>query len=694
VQEGILPTKVRFHLWTQVLLLVTSGLLFVCHADIEEHDIEPRVLESAFSLGYRVVDTDKTASRVGEYSFLGTGTVADITLKDLTSFRRFRFDADYKDRSEYFAEMDFDYRGLFRINATSETFNHHLDHYPERADIYLPGNTSPFIQFTDYNPGDTYSLEVKRDRIKIRGRLPQYPAHINLGYWRMERVGSRQSSFLDEGGAQTTSCSQCHVQSRSTKVNNVIEELTAGVDSHLGGLDVNLSTLYREFRNEVDTPVDSFGLLEDTSVPLVYRNAGNYQHDSIPDSRHYAHTLSVHTSLSGGLVAGGMVSLGSMENRSRLLDVSPVRSKTDYWKAAGDLTLIPIKELTFNFRYRILDMDSDNPDQLQVTGLPSSPIDVRDSIDLVRATYSARASYRPDVRFTLQGEFEREEVERGNTGVPVDDLLDPVWELPAKENNNTYKLSAFLRPFGNQNLKLHAWYKYQTSDDPAYGASLKNGHQGFMSGTWNLPKNMGLTANLQVVREENNRSYLYLFDTAGTINRYSLARKLSSNTASTGFWWLPRENVTLNVRYGYQFSHTRQNLVYGVYPETLITEDNADFTQRVHTVQLGCNWRILDNVSTLAEARYTRSSSWFDPDFAAQDIDYYGLGTVLVDSSGIRELSELQIRQIGFKAGVEWTFNKDWSCSAQYSVDQYTDLDTHDYDGTVQNYMMAFTRKW
>ena len=82
---------------------------------------------------------------------------------------------------------------------------------------------------------------------------PDYPAHINLSYWRLEKKGDMQLRFVDE------SCSgNCHMQSRTRKLDRVTEEITAGFDAHLGPVDIAFLQTLREFREKASNPEDTF----------------------------------------------------------------------------------------------------------------------------------------------------------------------------------------------------------------------------------------------------------------------------------------------------------------------------------------------------------------------------------------------------------------------------------------------------
>ncbi len=104
--------------------------------------------------------------------------------------------------------------------------------------------------------------EITINEVKLRGKVPDYPAHINLSYWRLEKKGDMQLRFVDESCA-----GNCHMQSRTRKINMVTEEITAGFDAHLGPVDIAFLQTLREFREKsASNPNDQF---ENHSVPFL-----------------------------------------------------------------------------------------------------------------------------------------------------------------------------------------------------------------------------------------------------------------------------------------------------------------------------------------------------------------------------------------------------------------------------------------
>ncbi len=692
-----------------LLALAVALALPVIVAGQEQAPLEKYLLDGSLEPGYGFVSTRGNPGRAAEYSLLRSSAAGRFDLQALFPNHRLRFEGTYLNESDFYGAADIDYRGLIRLNASTESLFHNLDHFaaspPERSDAFKPSTpATPWVRFSDRHPGDDYSVEVQQNRVALRTRLPSFPVHFNLAYWRLDREGRTQLSYLEEGdSAGAGSCNQCHVQSRRKNVDQVTEEVTAGFDAHLGLVDLEFEQVIREFREREDVPADSFGALISPIAPgTTFRSAGTYQHDAAPDSRLLTSTLKAHTSVSGGLVGAAAFTVGKRENRSELADVGPIESDTDFRKAAGDLTLSPNEFWTFNFRYRMLDLDNSNSSRLSVAGLERD-VEVRDNVDLTRGVYAAQVSFRPMRKLTLKAEFERQELHRGNTGDPVDPqfsdpfVIDPVWELPEDENINRYRLSFYARPINRSALKLNGWYQYQTSDDPAYATTPHRGHQVFASATWAPTAKWGALANMRLRKDRNNQFEVSQFGgSPAQLTRFEMDRRSEQQNLTAGLWANPLENLGLSLNYGFFRQRTLQDLVYGSDPlNTTFLEQDARYSQRVHTTTFGANWRLLENLSLLGEVRHTRSHSEFDPDFAAREVALFGfVDPVSVDAEDLKGLSEVDIRQLGFQAGFDWTASEAWRWSFRYNYSDYDDVDQDRFDGTVHVYMVSVARTW
>ncbi len=668
-------------------LLIATGLMCLTAAtplwaNMEE-SFEQDSHQIETSIGYRGVSIDDHAGRAKEYDSLISSPTFDLVYRGSCSYSENFVDVHYLNDKDYYLETDFNIRSRVRVRFLNERLYHALDHFPydtasdpeARSDVIFDGNLR--VNYTDQDPGKDYFLQVDQTEAFVRYKFPDYPAHASIKYWRWEKKGSRQLRYVNED------CTSCHMQSRTLQVDQVTEEVTAGVDAHLGLVDLIFEQVVRTSRNKAATPVDSFGLSRGR------RDPGEYQHDDAPDASFTQSTLKTHTTLGGGFVASASAAIGKRENESSLQDVSSSNAETDFRKLTADTTYFPSKHWTLNLRYRRLDLNQDNPSYIEMDGAIKSPFAVRESLDLERSYYEASLSYRPSARLTLKGNYHREDIHRSNTNGPVDSVIDPYWELPEDETIQKARLTVSARFLKKNALKLQGWYEYQTSDDPAYSISIEEGQTLYLSAIYRHNPRWGgtLSARFRELRNTGYRSSQ--FDETDTLLYVDQDRKQWQHNASMGLWFIPREGVSFDVNYGYLGSHIEQDLLYGHTAPSYAIEDQADYRQTVHTLSAGVNWQISQQINCRLEGYQILSKAKFSPDFPTET-----LAIGVASNDDLEEVSQVDLQQKGLKGRVDWKFNEQWRANLEMTLDDYEDKDSDLFDGTVETCMVNLTRSW
>ena len=681
--------------WLQYGVLIASMVILLPGFTLADIDSAPaektkdQTLE--FSAGYRWVDTNDQPDRAAEYNYLHDSPTFNLVVKQLTEDKSFSLVGDYINENDYYLEGSFNYKSMVRLNARSERLYHNLDHIPYQNSLEARPPVPGEVSYRDDQPQQNYNRRVTFDEVKLRGKLPTYPGHINLSYWRMEKKGDQQLRFAQENCANT-----CHLQSRTMDVNRVTEEFKVGIDAHLGPVDVAFLQTLREFREKSATPADNFG-------PTPWMTPGEYLHDETPDAKLTESTFMINLPTSGGFVSSASYTFGKRESESDLNLVSPVDAETDYQKLSADSTYTPGEKWTFNFRYRMLDIDSDVPSSQVSDGSSSfnGEIPVRESIDIDRDNYAAYVSYRPTHRLTIKGEFEREDIKRSNTGVGRHDtfkgISDPVWYLPDNETIDRYRLSFFSKLLEKSALKLNGWYEYRDDSDPAYSTSLNKRHELFFSTNYRPTTFWGATGSIDILRGKNDQ-YTALQFNNGPVP-YDLDRDEERENLALGLWIIPNEIFSADLNYGWLHSRVDQDVLFGENPDPnaplgptdfTILDDNADYTQKTQTLSAGINLRLPKEVSCRLEGYLINSSAKFSPGFGARDLDYV-TGTDSANREGLEEMSEIDLRQQGVKARLNWNFSETLTAIVAYTFDDYDDADSNVYDGSVQTFTASLT---
>ncbi len=682
-----------------VLLLAASGAMATEEAAAWSGEEEAPLFSSWLAAGYRSYSLQGDGRQPLEYAYLRSHPSLTGSIHAGSGKTHLTLDLGYFNPHDYQLDADLDYAGLIRAKVRLDGLFHNLDHLSaERPAASIPDFTE-VVTFKDWAPGAQYGIGIDRSEVGLRVKNGNFPAHLNLNFWRYEKSGHRQLRFADE------SCTSCHLQSRSLGVNQVTEEITLGADAHLGPLDLGVEQLLREFRNRKAAPVDAFG-------DSLNRFAGNYQHDAVADSRLVQTTVKLHTSLAGGVVAGASASLGQRKNQGDLSDVQGVRAETDFHKLAGDLSISTSPRWSASFRYRMLDLDSRNSSTLTTAGAaytdlttfvkaPRGSDPVRDSIDFSRSTYSAGLSLRPLPLVIFKGDYQLEDLRRDQVGeaqpellqgVPVQ-VLNPLWQLPADEKIQTFRLSLLGRSRDRSKLRINSWYQWRTSDDPSYAASAEQSHEGFLGASCTVTPKAGGTANLRLIRNKNNQhEVVQVSDT----NRQSfgLDRRQNQENLSLGLYWGPLEGLMLTANYGLLRDHTEQDLLFGT-DQLVVVGHSSDYSQRVQNFSFGGHWQLTKIFTLSGDLHHIRSEAEFSPEFFSSGLVFSGVPLgIAVDSSGLKQLSEVSLRQFGWTLGADWRYARAWSLGLRYAYDKFDDRTGRTFDGKVQTTLVSVARSW
>lgn len=683
-----------------LLLVSTSGALATME-DVEQ-DKAAGYRSGSFSLGYRGVAYD-WLGRSREYAAVESGMIGALKVAHWEKGFGYSVLGEYKAATEYALEGELNYKGVVRAWLSNEKLQHNLDHYAVVPDAYTvaphPYAGSRWIDGGDRNPGAKYQLEVEQSRVKLKVKPTDYPAHVSLEAWRLERTGEKGLRYLDKSrqtgdpAGAGSPCGQCHVVSRTQTVDHRIDELRGTIDAHLGYVDVILEQLYREFSDEAGPPRDNFGELGGGSL----RTAGTWSHDVAPASRFYASTLRLHSSLSGGLTSAASFTYGKRENRQTLPDVGGIAAESEFLKSAVDLGWIASSAWAFNLHYRWLDLDNSNSRTLtNASAGAGQSVQVRPALDQQHAQYRAILTHRPCARTTLKWTYTHEHRARNNT---TDDPTNPwLWQLPAEENDNRYRMEMLVRPLEHGRMKVNAWYEYQEVDDVAYGNSAKERQEAFLGISLQPAPHWGALFNLQAAETSNDDFALALANETATgpdYQSYRLQRDQRRVRLNGALWGNLTPALTVGTRGGWMKDAMEQDLLFGSRwnPDPLsnavVLARSADARQQVSFVNLYGSWTVSEALSAHLEARHIRSHFKFDPDFPDMIVD-----ALPVSADGLGAVSSFTVYQTGASAGLDWKPVENWTWTGRYTYDDYESRDSGLYQGTVQSVMLSLARSW
>ncbi len=637
-----------------------------------------QTLESAegdIKVGYRWISLDGNA-RAGEYEFFKPSDALSAVIEWDQLPHRFLLEYHTLNEKDFFKSLDYSFSDIVVFNATSRKLFHNLDHYSFGADNL--GTPSP--SFTDNDPQDRYSTENTFNTFFLRLKTPDFPFHFYAEARSLEKEGTVQQRFLRGFFRQNATAGALFKESQSRDIDWRTTEFKAGANSHLGPAELDYSHTEKKFEAKGDKVL--YDAYPDAYETAVVRLGDTYPHNLVPDLESSSDTVKIHTSHTGRIVAAGTYTTGEKENRDS-------GARTDYWNAAGDLTITPFKDLAVFFKYRHYNLTAENPDTVTIAGITNTyTYNVRDSISSQKDIMTSAMRYRMTDRLTLKGEYSVEKIQRevGTPGATMPLNVPDTgrttlasWEVAPETTKNTAKLGATYRIM--KKLSARADYSHTEIDNPAYNFDPNKSDTAKVSFTWTPTQTISALVSYSGLREKRDDLEAPLAGGERETSRDQalgsmtvLVGKQSSITASYAYY---RNQVDDTLTYNYSLTGVTSPNSY-----SLVTESGVPYDDVAHVGSVLLTHALADAITITAEASrsYSRGS-------------FRNSGTPL-NTDGIAQFSDLKVVEDIYAAGVEIALAKDIGTEFRYQYREYNDKVDSSNDGTTQIVLATMSVKW
>jgi hypothetical protein len=591
------------------------------------------------------------SSRAGEYEYLKSSAGGELRLEYDPLPQRFSLETNYLNQKDYYGELDYAYRDVIVINGISRSIFHNLDHLSFGPDDL----TTPSPSFTDLNPTDQYGLQNQMNRAFIRFKTPDFPFHLFADATTVERNGTIQQIFLRgfTGGLDKVS--------QSRNVDWKTQEIRAGVNSHLGPVEVEYNHAQKTFESVSGNVLfDAYPLF---TVP----------HNEVPDLKSSSDTVKLHTTLTGRIVAAVAYSSGDKKNKDS--DV-----KVGFRNTAGDLTLTPFGGMVLAFRYRHYDRTESGPDTTTLAGLGNT-YSVRDAISSKRDVGTGVIRYRLTDRLTVKGEYVVEAIAR-DTGDSL--ILSPLqvapvpvgtapgfWDVAHRTTKTTEKLGVTYRVMSR--LALRADYSAVQVTNPAYANDPDKVNSAKVTATWTPTRQVIALVSYGGTRERRTDLAAPL---AGGSRRTDRDQALGSLTFLAG------KGSSITASYMYFVNKTRQTLTFTDTAGLFNLESSVPYGDTAQVFSLSASQAVAEGVVLTADASKSFSSGKFRVD-----------GTV-PGTTGIETFSDLKVVEDIFTAAAEIQVSRSVGSEVRYQYREYNNKIDSTQNGRVQTTLAMLYMKW
>jgi len=608
--------------------------------------------EGDFFLGYRWVSTEDSL-KAAEYIYPHSSVSFGLNLLSCPLPYRYHANAEFVSPHDFYADAGFAYKDLVLFRDILVGVHHNLDHFSYQ----FPGEPTGLI-YTDRNTEEENYIDFASNLMSLRLKAPDFPFHTFINHRHVEREGRVQQRFL------LGYFDELNMVSESRDVNWKSNAMKLGANSHFGPVELEYAYDQAEFDpGHNNILYDSYPAADNLGRP-----ADIYPHNLVPETESSAHTIRMHSSYTGGIVAAASVSNLNQKNNYSLTESST-------WKGAFDLGWIPDPVVAFFFKYRHRDVDMDTPDAVTLNGQNNAiTYTVREGVSYDADVFSLSSRYKPLHRLSLFASYEFSLLDRKDVAE---------WELLTSQTKvHTIDLKALAKPHDRVTVK--AIYEYKNYDQPAYNTTPDNSNK--LRLTTNYAPSPGINLYLEYnlfVSERDSLRYLnndpsVLLKTGERDGRRdqivaSLTTEISPKASLTFSWFYERWDVEQDLAYGKWLSAGAGDLPY--------IDTGVPYTDEANSFSLALYWMPRDDFTVAADLTYTMAegSTLYNDMVGGADFS-------------LAEFSGLEASETSISLDLAKKLPRDWEIGLRSYLNIYNDKTSDLLDGRVFTTTFAIKR--
>ena len=624
-------------------------------AAVNREQEEPAVYfqtEGDFFLGYRWVSTEDSL-KAAEYIYPNSSVSFGLNLLSCPLPWRYHANAEFVSPHDFYGDAGFAYKDLMLFRDILVGVHHNLDHFYYQ----FPGEP-PGLTYTDRALGEENYIDFVSNLMTLRLKASDFPAHAFINHRYVGREGRVQERFL------LGYFNELSLISESRDIDWESNALKLGANSHLGPIELE----YAFDQSDFDPGPNNILYDNYPAAVNLDRPADTYPHSIVPETESSSHSIRIHSSFTGSIVAAASVSNLDQKNNYSLAESST-------WKGAFDLSWIPDPVIGLFFKYRHRDVDRDSPDVTTLSGQNSSiNYSVREGISYDKDVFTLSSRYKPLHRLSLFAGYEFSLLDRKD----VDD-----WELLTPQTKvHAIDLKAHARPFDN--VKVKAIYEYKNYDQPAYNTIPDKSNKLRLTSNYTPSStiNLYLEYNLYVSEREplryHNNNPSVLLETGERDGRRdqvvaSLATKISPRASLTFSWFYQRWDVEQDLAYGKWLSEGVGDLPY--------IDTGVPYTDKSNSFSLALYWIPRDDLTLTADVNYTIAKGTTQYDDVVGDADY-----------SLTSFSGLEATETRFSLDLTKKLPRNWEIGLKAYLNIYNDKTSDFLDGRVFTTTFAIKR--
>lgn len=596
-------------------------------------------------LGFRWLTTDDSL-KAAEFTYPHSSVNFGINLISCPLPWRYHINAEFASKYDFYSDAGFAYQDTILFRDILVGVHHNLDHYP----YDYPGEP-PGLIYTDRSTAQENYLDFLSNLATLRLKTPDFPFHTFINHRHVEREGKIQQRFM------LGYFDDLNLVSESRNINWESNAIKIGGNSHLGPVEIEYAYDKAKFDPQANSILyDTYPAVEDYSRPRDI-----FPHNVIPRTESSAHSIRMHSSYTGSVVAAASLSRLKQNNNYSL-------TESTIWKGAFDFSWIPHPIISFFFKYRHRDVEMDNPDVVTVYGRDNTLVyPVRPGISYDKDTFSLSSRYKPVSNLSFFATYEYNLLERQN--IAEWELLFPRAEI------HSINLKALAKPFDQ--LTLKALYEFKNYDKPSYNSTPEKSNK--LRLTTNYIPSPTINIYLQYLfylSENDSLRYLNsepeeLLETGerdGERQQFlaSLTKGITPKLSLTLSWFYQRWKIEQDLAYG---KWSQVNIGQGDYP---FFDFGVPYTDRSNSFSLAFNWMMLEDLTLAGDITHTIAKG------SSEHTDVVGGADFTIG-----EFSNLEVAETTYSLSLTKRFSEKWEGRLKSYLNIFDDRSHGRLDGNL-----------
>ncbi|NOZ41430.1 MAG: hypothetical protein GXP24_14575 [Planctomycetes bacterium] len=549
-------------------------------------------------------------------------------------------------------------------NIQYERFLRRLDHDPLRGMVdsqqLTPGGpfaSGEWVTKEDLNVDDDYAIRVQELNAKFKGNITDN-IRWRLGVWGMRKKGERQVNavahgFSDpnardiNGNPVSFSCSNCHTQTQSQRIDWITTELKPAIEARIGSAIVEYERTMRAFdqNDQLTTRAyDNFGFNGDLPYAVVPENFT--QIDRLKANLLLGPQWDLYSTYYTGNTRN------KFRNTNRRISGFDLRTTARLHHGIS-LTGYAKKNVQTGQLPSLLLAEESLADM-------RAPINYDQTIAGLKGRWRPRVDNYPWRRLLLSGGYEFRQLGRENAVFPEDTVS--VNQSLTTTNRMHLRGSMKWAPA----FESHVRYRLDFIENPLFGIA-KNGttntllptqeHNFELGSTWTPADNFLLSATLGVTKR-SNRSGISTFQE----DDYPIV---------VTAWYAPEPRWTFSGGMAFFSNWIDQDITLGGLSDPITSQWN--YAGRSDTVNLGSTYAWTDRLTLTGGYEYVRGSNRLGSPALWPDLPQY---------------SDVLITINRWTAGVDYQINQGMDFYFRYQLFDYEDK-SKSYNSGTANMLLA-----